>query len=987
MPIEFEKQTQEIKPSSTLIQRFRTELPDPGPSIAAAGNRLGGAVFDGGFKPYAAEQEKAAKDAAQAVPIGKDGDGNYVAAPTPEGFGWVTKKLYEDVYDARYVGLVQNDMEGRQNRIFNDNLNDPNTAEQKMRADLEGVMKGVDPRYRGIIEARGNTAIQERIKTLGSNFAQRAVTQQTVDTNGLIASKENEIAQLYAQPNRSPEDEAKLQQKMRERDDLKRDNANIPGSGETADPRLKAIEDRSYRAGLELWKVVRQKLGDHDINSQDLLTLSRMLRDGTAIDDTRLGFDTDFFSKNMASQKERNALANRLDGMRQQAAEWEAGMAKETDLNKIVEVYGGWGPTNRPHGANYGRLGIPEEKLMEAQQEWAKRNSLDIHTPEGVQGVINKFGYIPEKFITENLGNLGTLPGQAGMEWRYRIWKQLREGNGASGTPGTDGTGAMKAEDTALMIHYAHMREGGPGGNGLEPDAAMHAAQQLIRDRAPVKPEDTLRNVKRAVSGGDGNVDTASFNQSFTQRLQGPFERHMPGLVQRMAGSVQFEKLPIEVREHIIQSTSDHIAMGLDADKAADAAVRALPKFFTPDPLTLKGWNSSRTAIPRTVDPGGTSRDSTKYLDPLVDKIVGRGSVSTGAPVLADGQPDPSYRGPPAGQRTEIPLGRLGTHEERQTDGSKKVVTDYLPPGAKLGVDVLLQPLPNGTFSVWYKKDDVVQQVQNTKDGSPMVLDIKGLHGQVQPQLLDRQRRNAEATQARNAAAEAAAAAAPGAPAVPVPPAPTNDRTVPAYDPSKFILKTASTDPGQFDRPDRGTTRQRREGVIDAAGDGSSRRPDMELREMPGAVGRRVNLNDANPAVVEFGRDLALSFRSVQITDGARHTPGGGAKKSMHLIQNGSKALDITTHGMGGDEKSAFLDKIMRDPRVGAIGYYGGDLWHVDFRSGPRQAWGPSRGYKSLTNGKSDFVGKDWIAQKILDWKWSGQRRADISEAGDDDVG
>lgn len=98
--------------------------------------------------------------------------------------------------------------------------------------------------------------------------------------------------------------------------------------------------------------------------------------------------------------------------------------------------------------------------------------------------------------------------------------------------------------------------------------------------------------------------------------------------------------------------------------------------------------------------------------------------------------------------------------------------------------------------------------------------------------------------------------------------------------------------------------------------------------------------------------------------DEAQNEAVGGASGSRHLHKD---AVDLDLAGYTDEQKKAVIATLLADPRVGAIGNYGGDTIHFDLRPGGRKAWGPNKSSSSLGETPS------WFRDQVT--PWLGQKR------------
>jgi len=97
-----------------------------------------------------------------------------------------------------------------------------------------------------------------------------------------------------------------------------------------------------------------------------------------------------------------------------------------------------------------------------------------------------------------------------------------------------------------------------------------------------------------------------------------------------------------------------------------------------------------------------------------------------------------------------------------------------------------------------------------------------------------------------------------------------------------------------------------------------------------------------------YADKVATAFPGVKFTSGYRspevNAEVGGARDSQHTHR---KAIDMNLSGLSNEQKAQVIAHARANGAT-AIGNYGGDDIHVDFRDGPPKAWGPSKSYTSL---------------------------------------
>lgn len=125
-------------------------------------------------------------------------------------------------------------------------------------------------------------------------------------------------------------------------------------------------------------------------------------------------------------------------------------------------------------------------------------------------------------------------------------------------------------------------------------------------------------------------------------------------------------------------------------------------------------------------------------------------------------------------------------------------------------------------------------------------------------------------------------------------------------------------------------------------------------------------LRDVLLGLGKKGRELGLENIKVisGYRDHAQNEAVGGSENSRHLHKD---AVDLDLSGYTEDQKKAVIATLLADPRVGAIGNYGGDTIHFDLRPGNRKAWGPTRSSASLGDTPA------WFRDQVT--PWLGQKR------------
>lgn len=923
-----------ITPNGSLIRPFRTELPDPGTAISRGAQALGEVGMQIGERRMREETDKAATDAGNAAELVKDENGNLIRPQVPEGFGAYGRQKFDAVVDNRYVSTLYNDLQTELNVIHRNNLDNPEKGEALMRGYVEGTLEKIDPRYRGQLQPLMAREINERVRHIGmvTVSADRARELDAAKALGLDLEERIRIGVQNGAPPERIDELVRLWQ-------MQNDRAVANGGG-IKDPRVLQLEEKALRSGSTVLNLLKGEIDGGTITEDQLDAISRMLTGAAATDTSRLGITQDWIAENIPSQKQRDALASRIQTWKGQLADGINKRNTEVFYEDWFKFYGGGG-----RGQQRGVSPADADKLVTM---WTQRNGVNMATPEGVQRVIDQFGFVPSDFVKNTFSGVNALAPDD-IENRYRIYNQLARAQSVGSTgQASIGLGAMNDRDHAYMVHYDNARQGGHFPPQAKAIAEGNIARSVPKDEV-ARPGYLIQTFK-----------TKTGNDNFGEK-----ELHA---LYKLPSGAAFKDLPKEAQASLVNQTLSFISLyGLEPGDAVNVASQRFDRTWKRDPLSLKGWSTHQDAIAMAVGPNG--RQGYDYAKPLIDGII-----------------DPAKVRGPQGAYAGTQGGAAG--RKAAVDEAAKSEFAFLPGGVRLPDDAVfktdgtgtirLQPQANGTALVAYisKSKDVIYLVD--KNDQMIAVDMAkaardaDIFVKAQLELNANFRREFLIPDAMQAPTGTTMVEGGGGDS-------TGGTTLvqprlPDITASDYIVRTVNNQgaiPPRVEKPTSSSGKAKAATL--SISDGQDGRPpignvsvsftDYARGAATGAVDVRVDLGRLQPELRAFATELTSEF-PVKITSGFRdpkhNAAVGGAQGSQHLSGN---AVDFSLKGLTLEQRGKFMDRLLSNPNLGGIGYYpDSDSIHVDFRDGDGAAWGGNKRSSSLPNTPY------WFKARVMEW-------------------
>lgn len=935
--MELEKSAIGVTTPTIGVQRFRTnDMPDPGAATLAGTQKLAGTIQSINDQTMKDDADQAAKDAAGKAVIAKDADGNYLYPPAPDTFGSYARKAYEGLVDSQYKNQVLADAQLKFNEIGTQKALKPQEAISDMAAYSQGVMKSVDPRFAGVVQAGLTHELAQRQHgLLQTNFAlDRAQTIAT--SQATIARNEDDALERAIRG-----DTAGADALMAENFELKKNIAGLK-SGAEFDEAVEQTGATSIQTAAAVMKTLREKVTDGSISQDQLDKVLARLNGYTTKDAAPvLGVDDNVVSQGLQNPAVRKLLINKVTGLRSELAPQLAAQQKQLEYDGMMRFYDA--------GAR-GSLGLSSDKSDALITTWADKTlpggRLALQTPDGVKQAFQKFGLLPDKSLGETFRGVQAWDGKAVAE-RHALWKQLDNMPSLDGGNAVSLRGSVPADADAFLKQYDLALTA-----TANPAQALAAAKEVAKGGASAEIANQgkgglIKFYAGPMGANDPNVDEA--------HLYEKLDKHLPPTPGTLWGSYKMLNLPARVRDDMIALTNQRLAQpGTSLDDAMSWAGAHITKMWTPDPKVLGGWARGTAAIPQAIGPDG--RASTDYTTKYWEAIRDSGKFSLAGDVA-------------------------------------------IPKDAAEGKNILYRPNANGTFDVFYKAgsgpNDLVPVVDKATH-SPLVLNFgqaaRKQGNAIQDQIQANEAAHREALVAAKTPSKAPAynplsgeaSISSGGITDPVIDAARGvdpkrletarqrlgsiRKETDVNDPDKLATPTREVDwdkadlsdvvrpstgpslmpPARLDKPNK---RQIPAGGL-GEGDGSA-----PLNIRPGVS---LDLREPVKAVMA---SISEKFPGIQFTSGyrdpAHNAAVGGAHDSQHVHHN---AFDLSLQGLSIADRGRLMDHITAQPDVGGIGYYpNSDSMHIDLRDG-KAAWGGNRSRSSLPNTP------DWYQRRILPW-------------------
>jgi hypothetical protein len=877
---------------------------------------------------YRTKAEKEGAEWAGRQVIQEDENGNFLMPKVPPELSKEAAVTANRVLEANYLNGIQQRVETRLDRIMVDNELNPEKAKQEMLAYMEGVSRGVDPKFSGVIQNFLTKELRDRSTKLELAYNHRTNQIEGVKLGETITRLRSEAQDAFAAGDEQRGHELIEQMKNSQR--------RLEGLQQRApDPAGEERINTDIKANGQILQTLRQKIADTNpetrVTEENLGTLRRIL-DGTSAEGENVwGYDRKWVDDNLKTPAMRHQLMAQL-------ARAEAELKQRISKESSEVTFNSWFAPYRDGNVKGPTGNITGEVETQLFEMWAARTidpatgrPVDFYSPTGtgLQAAINQFGYIPKKIQEHAFAGAVNFTEKRAVA----MWEFYNNANNMSSLSG-GGTvsmtkGNIRPEDDHFMTKFGE----GYRANGGNATGAIEYAKQAMKNRALIEGGNASFIVRQHQStAADSTFDQTKLEKRYTDALQ----KNVPAMGGSFAfgfgtAKLGFGDLPQQAKEDIHAMTAMRMSFqGAELESAVDWATKRFNETWLQDKRVMGqqgkggGWTREE-AWPKPVI-GPTGQKSDAYIDHYVN-----------AAAKADIWSIPSM------------------------GGNQKIPAD-----AALGKDIFLIPVGNGRHNVYYSRDgDPTNSfpIIDNKNQQAVIIDLTTARRKQAQAMGDndvdraRQIRTNARTPPTESTMEGVVPSQPD-----TGPKPLRDSWAPAD--VRDIL---------IDRPDlKGipgavpplTARQEVTPRRPLADDplrmpttpAPERRPNVTLPQIRGAH----FLQDVHPDTQGVIAQVAAQddFRNLRITEGRR----GGSGDSQHLAKHDYRAVDIDISGLTQYQKGQLIDALMDDPRVNGLGAYNESSIHVDTRvSGPRYAWGPNKSIATI------HLAPAWFRDRVLD--------------------
>lgn len=955
------------QPSNRLIREFRTQLPTPDMSGVANLSRQVGAIAQDEMKTQAVDEVNLA---VESLKFGKNEDGSYTKPPAPEEWGSFKRQYFDELVNKRYTNDVLLDHDTSLAKIYADTKasgGDPSAAFAKAQADLTGRLQGVDPSLRGTVEL----GMRKQVQQYNTGFITSWGTKAEESNVKGVGNQISLLSEQYVKAQRDGNDAEATS--IKGRIDSLRTTLKT-GGRLTANP----DEEKSFWNSLNIESAIKKSinvaLSNPDTNKAEFakeMDKLRLIVGGTSsAEETAFGLTRKDFD---------NVSPNVITGLHR-----ELGMMSD-DFRRVNSVSEQMQQIQRylqnvRNGVKFQTADMSDKTIMmsvsqhiqDENQIRAKEQKPPINpdTPEGMAWIFNNHGFIPGKMYDHIFSGMSTLSVEK-VERAATLYEAAKSGT-ESGRSAPYMDQIASAEDRIFLESYLNLggRRGGTTGsqtlddikNVIETNRTISETKNIESEILPLARRalgnDTLTiDEMRKKIGEKSGLDIKNMNSESQKVFFDKFQK----VFYRMQG---------------------------DLAGAASISAQTFKQFYTQDPLSIaqkeqmkfsgNTFISKERAFPIPLD--GTNQPvanwvngyigsiAEKYMEPARDKdgkpiqgsikVTGIGSVdindleagrnvffkSTGRGTYDPSVPwhqqqgvNPSFQVwyfDPVKNKGSIPtlLTVKGTNAllEVYPHAEAKAQHDSFAEASRTGNIRVNQIIQNDAIMAQQRRRTQSAALAGREQDIPTFKELATIGEKVKPIFYDTRGRVGVSNIGAN------------------PPA-VSDLGVPIMGADETFQAPRGASLYRVPNPDNLISTDVKR-LIESQGNGGTG------RVRPGA-----NLMNTRADLVDFGRTLVSEFGGLDLTSGRRAAGGQTASTSQHVTGN---ALDFSVKGMSTEDKAKLVQRVIADDRVGGFGYYpNSDSIHIDFRTGPKTAWGQNKSHTSLPNTP------DWFRLPIEQWR------------------
>lgn len=568
-----------------------------------------------------AGQQSAVKAATEAE-IEKDPVTGQYKRPEAPWAGILTRQTYDQIIDKRTIEQVVSDFEGQADKIAADYFNRPAEAEALFRKLHESTLKALpDQRLANLVQPHLDREVNQRQRGILSLTARQNWGNE-VDYTREAESQASERALGLLQIGDTAGAAAAYQTAEDARARRVALNADDPRSLDLADQRWKSVQN-----GALLLNRVEHELETNPERIPDTIRrLHAMLRGGGSDEDEVLGFTKQSLMTRIGSQKERDALAARLNSTLQ---DYMVRAESRKNTRDPADYEAHYLATGRS-GRNYDWSSAQEGELV---QGYMRAKGLDPYKGETVEHLWRLTGAVPESYykplftraITKSPVQLARLADV------YNTMQTLKD---PAGNPVGAGAAILNDDDAAYMRVFSEALRDAPADSRKAPEDQLQERALFAKKEADAlfkAGADKLKDVT-GTSGYAGVINKAREETGLpkfeTDKMVADIRSHVDPWGPGEGG---MRELSAENLQELTRSIAGRMAKGnATYEQARDEAITRFRNTHSQSDLILVpgtnkggGWVRNEYGVPMLDDlaKGGGNAKTDRWLKPYVDGI------------------------------------------------------------------------------------------------------------------------------------------------------------------------------------------------------------------------------------------------------------------------------------------------------------------------------------------------------------------------------
>jgi hypothetical protein len=957
MAIQQETRQVGTQPSNRLVREFRTQLPQSDMTGVA---RLGaevGAIAESELKSQAVDE---VNKTVEALKFGKNDDGSFSKPPAPEEWGSFKRQYFDELVNKRYTNEVLLEHDTALAKIYADTKaagGDPTAAYAKAQADLTGRLQGVDPAIRATVEMGMRKQVQQYNTGFITSYGTRVEETETKALQSQVVT----LSEQYVKANRDGnEAEAGL---LKGRINSLRETLKRGG-------RLSANADEetgfwnSLNIESAIKKSINKSLNDPNADKAEFvkeIDKLQLIVNGTAADgDTAFGMKKSDFDK---------IAPNVIAGLHRELGIMSSDFRKANSVseqmqqiqNYLKHVQNGFKFQTFGMSENTTTMAVQQDIMNEnKKREGENRPPINANSPEGMAWIFNRHGFLPTKMYDSIFAKISTRSPDE-IERAAVLYEAAKIGT----EPGRNAPFAdqiASAEDRIFLETYLNSRgTGTPSVQAIDDIKKVFETNRTIAETKDIT-EQILPIARRAKQNNTLTMD--ELKEDAAKKADLDLKNF----------TLESQRIFFDIFQKALFRTQGNY------NGAASIAGQTFRQFYAQDPLSI------------------AQKEQLKFSG---DTFIPKGQVFP-TPLDGKNQPVTNWINGYIGSIAEKYMDPARDKDGKAIEGSIKITGVGSVPISDLeaGRNIFFKSTGRATYdpsTPWHQQQGVNPSFQiwyydPLKNNIPTLITVKGSATplEINPHAEAKAQHDSFAEAARTGNMrinqilenEAMMQRVVGAPQLNKL-RPGAGTPVPVEQPVKPIfydtrgragsIGTSEIPPAVSDlgipisgaetnQPIRGTSLYRApepDNLVSPSIKKFVR--EQETPSRPGSIRSNVDLGNTKADLVDFGKTLVTEFNTITMISGHRRPGGETLPSSQHVTGN---ALDFSLKGMKEEDKAKLVQRVIGDERVRGFGYYpASDSIHIDFRTGPKAAWGQNKSYTSLPNTP------DWFRIPVEEWR------------------